>query len=548
MRCERAEQLYDEYSRGSLSVSTMNRVEEHLAACPACRRYYEQMDDLSEVLRQNSEVAHPGDTYFDDLNKRVLAQLDADPSQAAFDPSQVCAQPVSAWWRRPLWWSGAAAAAALMAVAVLPLTTPEQGPASLSKMAQGPTQPAQPEVQVASAQVPPVVEEMVGKDGTQRIAISLPTPAGLEGSDTVLAMASSAPASSAHSLDKGLTGIASNPAQVEDMISPPLRTPQTAAGLNSSKEPLSEAEQKAAQEAEIKMVALKEQLNSRDSLPTEVFEQIQIMKTQMLGHDSKDFTQNLRQLEASVRARLGDSANLNALPLVRQARIYLKAEDALAAGRPRDAATHYMRIPMIDSSNALACRANLQLGDLFFSEWTDFQQARDYYQKSRQGVSTGALSSPEVEHLDRQLERLNQYRDNNWEALHLLDVVRRGAWSEVPTALQRLMDVENYHPLQPEAVRMVCDRMFLDPQPTAEMTVQIYNLLANRVSVEDNGDIRAWLELALGDLAILQFNDASLALEHYRRATSASADSKAAQLARGKLDNLIERSLVELVR
>src|SRR5688572_30591346 len=120
MRCERAQSLYDEYSRGSLPVSTMARAEEHLAACPACREFYEQSDIIARLLRRTGEIAHPGPQYFDHLTERVLIKFDNSGETEVANPASVMNIPRTPW-RRPLWWTSAAAAAALLALGFLPL-------------------------------------------------------------------------------------------------------------------------------------------------------------------------------------------------------------------------------------------------------------------------------------------------------------------------------------------------------------------------------------------------------------------------------------------
>ena len=113
MRCTRVQNLYEGYVAGELPVAVMARLDEHLAACPDCRKSFEQNDALAQWVRRTGEVAHPGPDYFDTLAGRVLDRLD-EPSPAPPPPVR------TAHWRRPLWWAGAAAGAALATLALMP--------------------------------------------------------------------------------------------------------------------------------------------------------------------------------------------------------------------------------------------------------------------------------------------------------------------------------------------------------------------------------------------------------------------------------------------
>src|SRR5262245_23219719 len=98
MRCERVKFLYEEYTQASLPVSSMTRLEEHLAACPSCREFYEQSDTIARLIRRSSEIAHPGPQYFEDLNARVLKSLDSPASRdASRDTAAILEIPSSQW-------------------------------------------------------------------------------------------------------------------------------------------------------------------------------------------------------------------------------------------------------------------------------------------------------------------------------------------------------------------------------------------------------------------------------------------------------------------
>lgn len=116
MRCSRVQYLYEEYSAGTLEAGTATRLDRHLDACPACREYFEENDDVSQII-SSSQVGHPGDAYITDLTSRVMEALCDD--SGAFRPT--ASAPVEDLdfagraSRKPLWWAGAVAALLLAA-------------------------------------------------------------------------------------------------------------------------------------------------------------------------------------------------------------------------------------------------------------------------------------------------------------------------------------------------------------------------------------------------------------------------------------------------
>jgi tetratricopeptide (TPR) repeat protein len=297
---------------------------------------------------------------------------------------------------------------------------------------------------------------------------------------------------------------------------------------------------------EIRATALQKKAAQTETMPTEVYEQLQVLKTQMITGGSEALKKRLRQLEETVNQRMTGQGKFSTEPIFKQASLYLKAEDELAAGRLDEALSYYLRILRVDGHSQLALRASLQLADLFYSELGNFKEARAYYQRCREPGAAEALTSPERERAAKQLDRLEQYKDGDWQPLHLLYVMGHEGWPEKLTALRTLIALPGVAPLLPEAARTLLDRMNA-AKPPAEAILETYNLLAKQAKEAQNGDIRAWLELALGDMTSMHL-DPQQAIEHYYRTIAASEKSEAAKLARTKLDELVEHNLAESVR
>lgn len=534
MRCERVRYLYEEYTQGSLPVATMARVEEHLAACPACREYFDQSDAIAQLLRQGSQIAHPGPQYFEDLNARVLRRLDEASAIPVSDPDNILRIP-TAQWRRPLWWVGGMAAAALVALGLVPQLA--QSPSDLT----GPSASRMVATAPGAAEPTPL-EIAAGPDVSQKNKALNPN----------LNPAATGPAEGAklasRNLDKGLAGLTKNNSFVEEMIAS-TSVPGYSQRSQPERESIGEAERKATQDTEVRMTALKNEATKKGAIPTEIFEQLQVLKTQITNGGGKELRRSMGQLEDMVGERMGiRQSDLDALPIVKQVKLYLSAEDALEAGRVGDAFNNYRRILFVDEHSPLALRACLQMADLFYSEWANFGEARAYYQRCRDAGDAKVFNSIELSVINKQLERLERYKEGNWQALDRLHKVRRGNWNEALANLRDLMALAGADPLLPEAARTILGRMNSTPKPSAPVTVEIYNLLAKRAKEEQNVDVRAWLELALGDMLNSQFQDPQRASEHYYRSLAAAPNSDAAKQARAKLTELVDHNLAESVR
>lgn len=68
--CERAWELLSQQLDEPLSPQEKQELEEHLAACPACRRDQEELEQLDQALRNLEDIQAPAD-----FTQRVMAQV-----------------------------------------------------------------------------------------------------------------------------------------------------------------------------------------------------------------------------------------------------------------------------------------------------------------------------------------------------------------------------------------------------------------------------------------------------------------------------------------
>ena len=515
MRCARVQVLYDEYASQALPPATMAAVEEHLGQCDACQREYETHDRIASLLRRQSEIAHPGTAYFDSLNARVFAALEeARPVHAAPPPL-----PARTPLARPLWWLGSAAAAALALMTFLPAPRPVASGASRLLAAAR-----------ASANAP-TWPDMLSRLEAQA---SFNGPIGPPAPGQTLNKSANTPAAQEGELDQRLAGNLRDQLMTEGPDGPTLR-PDT--------------ELQAAREAELRVVALRAEANRHTVPPDQLLEQLPLIKPQLIMGRAADLRPGLHALETTLRGQVADPSALEKLPLVRQANLYLQAEDALAAARPDDAYQSFKRVVDLDPKSPLALRASLQMADLLFSEWADFGEALALYRRCADKAGADAFNSGERTRIERQVELLQRYSAEGYTALARVHSVRRSDWREATAALRDLVDLPGAEPLLPETARAIVDRLDSGDKPSSEMIVEIYNLLARRTAAEPTGDVRAYLELYLGNLAMNHFPQPQQAIDHFTLAlTAAGPDSVVGRLARTRLGQLEELSLQELVR
>lgn len=84
--CERAWELLSQQLDEPLSPQEKQELEEHLAACPSCRKDKEELEQLDQALRNLGEIQAPTD-----FTQRVMAQVQQTQSKPKVIPL----------WRRP---------------------------------------------------------------------------------------------------------------------------------------------------------------------------------------------------------------------------------------------------------------------------------------------------------------------------------------------------------------------------------------------------------------------------------------------------------------
>jgi tetratricopeptide (TPR) repeat protein len=536
MRCNSVLASYEDYTRGTLGSKVLARIENHLAECHGCREEFELNDRMAALMREGSEVAHPGVDYFENLNERVLAGLSRDrPAGPLADATGGLSH--HAWWRQPIWWTGAMTACGLLALGLVGESTVASGGVG-RLVASAPT--ALPSPNIAS---PPAGEGSAAADAPSvaPMASIPPAPVAPATGPTVVV--------SADSTKRELVigpGLQPSALSSESMAEVAAMTP--ASGKSFDKSSSRDTERKTT----IQPVAIKRAAEPAGDLAAkladELAEQLETIRTQMTERGDRALADGLRDLVRRIDERTARDATLESLPGVRQVRLFAEAQDALAEGRPREVWTRHRRILMIDADSPLAQRARLQLADLYYNEWADFQAAQRYYQECRGPAAERAFTTRELDHVARQTERLRTHAGNNWQSLGLLHVVRRGEWPETESALRELTVLDGAADLLPEAARTVVERMQTSEETPMETAISIYKLLDARAAAETNPNLRAWLELALGDMQLAQFQELQGAINHFNRAIEIAGDGGAGRLAASKRDQLIDRQLLELVR
>lgn len=74
--CERAWELLSQQLDEPLSSQEKQELEEHLAACPSCRKDKEELEQLDQALRHLGEIQAPAD-----FTQRVMGQIQQETQQ-----------------------------------------------------------------------------------------------------------------------------------------------------------------------------------------------------------------------------------------------------------------------------------------------------------------------------------------------------------------------------------------------------------------------------------------------------------------------------------
>jgi len=126
--------LLDDFVDGHLEPGEARRVEEHLAACPACRDEVAGLRALIEDSRDLPREIAPSRDLWPGIASRL-----GGAAQPRLVPG------ATAWYRRPLFWvpvGGVLAAAAALTVALLALTEPKPTPQPTASLETAPADTA----------------------------------------------------------------------------------------------------------------------------------------------------------------------------------------------------------------------------------------------------------------------------------------------------------------------------------------------------------------------------------------------------------------------
>jgi hypothetical protein len=534
MRCDRVQKLYSEYAVSSLSPGRLDDIDVHLASCAECRGFYDKQELIGRLITDSSDIPHPGSSYFENLHQNVIHQLESGAGQQTFPP------PHGIWGSngvfglfRPLWLAGCSVAAALFFISTLPeLPVPNNfTPEGLTGQPTG--------LMLSETTTPAATEINSPRDQNRAVQVLSMDPNPL-----TLIPGSTLDRTDVDSLDKSIGGIVRGQSDTERILA------STNRNMGIGDESITPIDQQAVHETESRVIELEQGAGGRNIIPQEIIEEIQILKAQLLDGGDASLEQRMSGLEEDMESQISDSDSLLALPAMQQMSLYRKAHASLLSGDLPNAQVKYLRIINLKDTSPLSHRASLQLADIAYSEWADFRKAREYYEVCHDAADSIAFTSLELDHIRRQLDMLDMYSLNNWEALRMVNIISRESWDRAEVAFQLLLSIENADRLLPDAARKVIHRLNNEPlsKPDAEITQSLYNLLANRIKQEQNREIQAWLEITVAEIILVHSEDYGQAIDHYRRAASLSEGSSAASFARSRLGKLADLRLQNQIR
>jgi hypothetical protein len=74
MDCHLLKLYYLEFMAGSIAPDIKRQIEEHLEICPDCRKFIQQEERLTSLLKLNP-VPDPGDSYWAELENTILTKI-----------------------------------------------------------------------------------------------------------------------------------------------------------------------------------------------------------------------------------------------------------------------------------------------------------------------------------------------------------------------------------------------------------------------------------------------------------------------------------------
>lgn len=485
MRCSRVQFLYEDYTAGTLPAETASRVDQHMAACRDCRDFFEESDEISQLISSTSEVVHPGDAYLDDLTSRVMESLyDETGEFRAIAPARVRVLDLTAAAaRRPLFWAGAVAALLLLAPMLASLSGSGAGSLSNSPAISSPASNANQGTALAKS------------------VRSLPDTNGRRASDAEISIVASA-----LPLGQGLLYNGIRPVSLHAS-----RPATRAAGQSHDVAPAVE-------------IGTLEELIALEAVGTpEARQRIYAL---------------LRTLGESLSRQYPASGASGELVLMQQTHLYHRAEDAARNGRLAEAIDAYSRILEVNPSTILGRRSSMRLADLYFYEVGDFARAREYYALSEGQTAKLALTADEIRHIDRRLRLIDSQADHGFDSLTLVHRLGKAPWTEVVAPFAALLSSTRSAELWGEAAATLMDRLRSESLPADDVAFELVDLIESHLPSCENADAKAWLYLLLGDMIWIKFESSEPALEAYRSAQKLDDRSESSAIARERIDLL----------
>ncbi len=533
MRCSRVQFYYEEYVSGSLAEKTAQLIDEHVATCSICREFYESNDDLAELVAHGNEVAHPGSPYMADLANRVLGKV-LEPSSAP-TVSDGIAVITSRSWGHPLWWAGSIAAGFLLVFGLQPepeivsqkqlaelsglnSLAPSERPIEGTAVSSGEDTRGWTSL-MDSAQ--PVRSGAGFNPSMQTVSSGLALPRGV----------SAVVSSDGQAISKSVTHPAGQAQRVEDIDD---RTAALAmmGGVSNAISPTPGLRPPSPQ------LQLSQEFMER-------FVVLDVMGTPEAQEQAVELLSKAGGLaaeEIAVLIQQGDPQ------LLKQWGIFRQAEEAFRQNRPEIALKAYVAALQTYPHSALAARAQMRLGDLYYQVWSDFERAQEHYEASSGEIRTRAMTPNEIAHVEARRNLLGRYAASQWEPLRLMNTIGRGGWTEVASAIQKIASSSESPLLLPEAAQLVTVRIEAGDIPPEKNATSMIGTLSDAQVAMDNVESKGKIALALGEINWLALQSPEPALAAYQEAADAMPESRSAELARKRQYQIRSQSLNAGVR
>ncbi len=490
MRCSRVQFLYEEYSAGTLVAVTASRVDQHLATCAECREYFEESDDISQIISGSSEVVHPGNAYMDDLTSRVMESLydETGEFRPASPRSSEAMESPGRSAQRPLWWAGAIAATLLL-VPMVAGSLNRPGESSSEEM---------PRVSQSPATMGTTVAKSVQRS----------------------ARASSTTVAQARNLEPGVWGSALPLGQglVYNVIRPVSMHP------NRPSNPVS-----AGNEPKIELGTIEELLALEAVGTVEARQRIIAL---------------LRDLGEMLHNEYPELETSSDLILMKQTHLYHGAEKAIQSGDVERASELYGNILRINPSTILARRAAMRLAELNDYERGDYLEALKYYRLAEGETAQLALTEEEALNITLRREQLEKHAANDFASLKNIQQAIKAPWGEVPGLIAPFLADASCQDVAGDLAVGLMNRLASGSLPSDQIAFELVDLIEGGFETWDNPESKSWVQLLLGDIIWLNFESSEPALAAYHSAQVTHARSESATLAQKRIDLLQKDKVV----